>query len=126
MKSGFGLSERVCLGLIASLLASAAFGAPAITSLSPNSIAAGYPFPTLTLAVNGSGFASGATVQWNGTALGTSFVSSAFRIYSPSNWYEISVRSSQAGPLATAGTLPSLEFSHHHFAYAIVAPKPST
>ena len=48
---------------------------PVITSLNPASIAAGGPAFTLT--VNGSGFASDAVVQWNGSALtGTTFVSS--------------------------------------------------
>ena len=32
---------------------------------------------TLTLTVNGTGFVSGATVNWNGTALATTFVSSS-------------------------------------------------
>jgi uncharacterized protein (TIGR03437 family) len=48
---------------------------PTITSLNPSSIAAGYPFPSLALTVNGSGFGSGAIVQWNGSALATTFVS---------------------------------------------------
>ena len=48
---------------------------PAITSLKPDSIAAGYPFPSLTLTVNGSGFVSGAIVQWNGSALVTTYLS---------------------------------------------------
>ena len=49
--------------------------APAVTSLSPSSIAAGYPFPSLALTVNGSGFGTGAIIQWNGSALGSTFVS---------------------------------------------------
>jgi hypothetical protein len=47
--------------------------APAISSLSPNSAAVGSPAFNLT--VNGSGFVSGATVQWNGSALATTFIS---------------------------------------------------
>jgi len=44
----------------------------AVTSLSPNgAIAGGAAF---TLTVNGTGFVSGATVQWNGTPLSTTFV----------------------------------------------------
>lgn len=43
-----------------------------LTSLSPNGATAGGPAFTLT--VNGSGFVSGATVQWNGSPLSTSFV----------------------------------------------------
>ena len=49
--------------------------APAIGSLNPTSATAGGPGFTLT--VDGSGFASGATVQWNGTGLTTNFVSSS-------------------------------------------------
>ena len=45
---------------------------PTITSLSPSSITAGGPAFTMT--VNGTAFASGAAVQWNGAALGTTFV----------------------------------------------------
>jgi len=47
---------------------------PTITSLNPSTAAAGGPAFALT--VNGTNFSSGATVQWNGTALTTSFVSS--------------------------------------------------
>ncbi|MGD0128585.1 MAG: IPT/TIG domain-containing protein [Terriglobia bacterium] len=46
---------------------------PAITFLSPSSAAAGQAGFTLT--VNGTGFVSGAVVQWNSTALTTTFVS---------------------------------------------------
>ena len=46
--------------------------APVISSLSPNTVdACG---PDFTLTVNGSGFASGDTVDWNGTPLTTTFV----------------------------------------------------
>ncbi|HLV81165.1 MAG TPA: IPT/TIG domain-containing protein [Chthonomonadaceae bacterium] len=48
---------------------------PAISSLSPNSATAGGAAFTLT--VNGSNFVSSAKVNWNGTALTTTFVSSA-------------------------------------------------
>ena len=44
-----------------------------ITSLSPSLVTAGGPLFALT--VNGTGFVYGATVQWNGTALTTTFVS---------------------------------------------------
>jgi uncharacterized protein (TIGR03437 family) len=47
-----------------------------IASLEPSTIGAGYPFPSLAVTVNGSGFASGAIVAWNGSALATAFVSS--------------------------------------------------
>jgi uncharacterized repeat protein (TIGR01451 family) len=46
-----------------------------VTSLSPSTAAAGSGAFTLT--VNGAGFVSGAGVQWNGTALATTFVSAA-------------------------------------------------
>jgi len=47
--------------------------APVISSLAPSSVnATGVAFR---LTVNGTGFLSGATVQWNGTALPTTFVS---------------------------------------------------
>jgi uncharacterized protein (TIGR03437 family) len=46
--------------------------APQILGLSPNSATAGGPAFTLT--VNGSGFLLGSTVQWNGSALPTSYV----------------------------------------------------
>ena len=48
-------------------------GTPLLSSLSPNSATAGGP--AFSLAVNGSGFASGTTVQWNGSALSTTYVS---------------------------------------------------
>ncbi|HZT40922.1 MAG TPA: hypothetical protein VFA07_01970 [Chthonomonadaceae bacterium] len=47
---------------------------PTTTSLSPSSIAAGSAQFTLT--VNGANFVSASTVDWNGTALSTTFVSS--------------------------------------------------
>ena len=47
--------------------------APAISSLSPSSAMAGGPAFTLT--VNGTGFFSGAVVNWNGSPLPTNFVS---------------------------------------------------
>src|ERR1039458_5973278 len=50
---------------------SAAVSAPMITSLGPNGSTAGGPAFTLT--VNGAGFVSGATVQWNGSPLPTMF-----------------------------------------------------
>ncbi len=49
--------------------------APTITSLSPNNVNAGSAdFP---LTVNGSNFASGATVQWNGNSRTTTYVTSS-------------------------------------------------
>ncbi len=51
-----------------------AAAAPAITTLQPNSATAGGAAFTLT--VNGSGFVSGAQVNWGSTALTTSFVNS--------------------------------------------------
>ncbi len=48
---------------------------PKITSLSPSSVSAGAPAFTLT--VNGANFASNMAIEWNGTPLPTSFISSA-------------------------------------------------
>ena len=45
---------------------------PNITSLNPSSRTAGTA--TFTLTVNGTGFATGAVVQWNGQPLSTTFV----------------------------------------------------
>ena len=47
--------------------------APAISSVTPNPVTVG----SFTLTVNGSNFASGAVVRFNGTALATTFVSAA-------------------------------------------------
>ena len=47
----------------------------AITSLSPSSATSGGPAFTLT--VNGTGFVTGAKIQWNGTAMATTFSSSS-------------------------------------------------
>jgi uncharacterized protein (TIGR03437 family) len=46
-----------------------------ITGLNPSTIASGYPLPTLQITVNGSGFASGAMAEWNGSPLQTTIVS---------------------------------------------------
>ncbi|HZO56537.1 MAG TPA: IPT/TIG domain-containing protein [Bryobacteraceae bacterium] len=46
---------------------------PVISSLTPASVSAGAP--AFDLAVSGSGFVSGSTVQWGGAALATTFVS---------------------------------------------------
>lgn len=48
---------------------------PAIKSISPSRVNAGGPAFTLT--VNGSGFYSNSTVNWNGSALSTTFVSTS-------------------------------------------------
>jgi len=53
--------------------ASANSGAATLTSLGPNGATVGGP--TFTLTVSGTNFVSGATVQWNGSPLSTSFVS---------------------------------------------------
>ena len=47
---------------------------PTITSLNPNSYAAGCS--SFSMTVNGTNFVSGSTVRWNGTALATTYVSS--------------------------------------------------
>jgi len=71
----FALSALLLPGVF---LVPAALGqTPTLSSLSPNSTAAGGPGFTLT--VNGTGFASGlfssASVLWNGSALSTSYIS---------------------------------------------------
>ena len=48
---------------------------PSISNLTPNFTTAGGP--QLTLTVNGQGFVAGAAVEWNGSALTTTFVSAA-------------------------------------------------
>jgi outer membrane protein assembly factor BamB len=55
------------------LLAILAGCAPAVSSVSPPSVAAGGPAFTMT--VLGSGFSSGSTVQWNGSPRSTQYVS---------------------------------------------------
>jgi len=70
---------------------SAFFPAPALTSLSPSSAAAGSPGFTMTL--SGVNFTNGSVVRWNGSDRTTTFVSSAsLRALIP------------ASDLATAGT----------------------
>lgn len=62
-------------GVTSNTLTFTIVAAPTVSSLSPNTITAGSGGFTLT--VNGSGFASGAQVKWNGTTLGTIYVSSS-------------------------------------------------
>jgi hypothetical protein len=50
-------------------------GAPGLTSISPAGATAGHA--ALVLTVNGSGFVSGSTIEWNGAGLSTIFVSSS-------------------------------------------------
>lgn len=59
--------------LLASYIA-AATASPSVSSMSPTSCPPGSPLFNLT--VNGSGFVSGALVQWNGATVPTTFVSS--------------------------------------------------
>jgi probable HAF family extracellular repeat protein len=62
-------------GLFYGYAAFAAANGATLTSLNPNGATVGGPAFTLT--VNGSSFVSGATVQWNGSPLTTTFVSAA-------------------------------------------------
>jgi hypothetical protein len=62
-------------GATSNALAFAVVAAPVISTLSPSTVAAGGPAFTLT--VNGSGFGSDATVQWNGAPLPTTVVNAA-------------------------------------------------
>src|SRR6266436_8780092 len=67
--------KKILPFLVVFAAASSAFAAnPTITSINPNSCLAGSPQFTLT--VNGTNFVNGATVNWNGSALTTTFVSS--------------------------------------------------
>ena len=86
--SGLGITEPGTYTLTASALGSTWSGlttatstsiavsspTPSLTSISPNRIAAGYASP-ITLTVTGSGFISQSVVDWNSTALATSYVS---------------------------------------------------
>jgi hypothetical protein len=57
----------------ANLVVTSAASTPSLSSLSPNSATAGGPAFSVT--ANGSGFLVGSTVEWNGSALTTSYVS---------------------------------------------------
>jgi uncharacterized repeat protein (TIGR01451 family) len=76
--------------------------APAVTSLSPNMVAAGGS--SFTLTVNGSRFTSASAVEWNGTALSTTVVSSTqltatvdASLIQQLGWAEVSVASAAPG-----------------------------
>ena len=77
---------------------------PAISSLSPNSAPAGSPAFNLT--VNGSGFVSGATVQWKGSALVTTFVS-ATQLTAQVLASNIAAATSASVTVLNPGTAPS-------------------
>jgi hypothetical protein len=82
---------------------------PTVTSLNPNTATAGGPAFTLT--VNGSGFASGSVVQWNGTPLSTTFVGAAQLTASvPANLIA-TAGSAQATVVAPGLTFNSLPFT---------------
>ncbi len=66
--------------------------APAISSVSPGSVSAGGS--SFTLTVTGAGFVTGSVVDWNGTALVTTFVSST-----------VLTASVPASDIASAGTI---------------------
>jgi FG-GAP-like repeat/Abnormal spindle-like microcephaly-assoc'd, ASPM-SPD-2-Hydin/FG-GAP repeat len=79
-----GLARRVRLAALALLVSTVGWGpkaladgtpVPYLSGISPVSIAPGSAGFTLT--ANGANFVAGSTVQWNGTALATTFVSSA-------------------------------------------------
>jgi len=71
------LVEVVNPGAVASNVVSFAVNPPGltITSISPNSLAAGYPFTSLSLTVIGVNFGIGSVVQWNGAVEPTTLVS---------------------------------------------------
>jgi uncharacterized protein (TIGR03437 family) len=103
----------------------AAADAPAISILSPNSATAGGAAFTLT--ANGSGFVTGSAVQWNGTALLTTYVSptqltasvSASLIATPGT-ANVTV-SNPGGPTASA-----LAFTINPVAFSLISIAPSS
>jgi uncharacterized protein (TIGR03437 family) len=91
--------------------------APSISSLGPNLATAGGPAFTLT--VIGSGFLASSTVQWNGTALSTTYVSGT--------QLSASVPASQ---IASQGTASVTVFNFgvgnsNVVTFAVIAPTPS-
>ncbi len=99
--------------------------APTITSLSPSTTAAGGPGFTLT--VNGTNFASGATILWNGQALNPTTVVSATQLAAtvPAN-----LIASASTPSITvsesAGTSPASMFTVTAPAVTITSLNPSS
>ena len=84
---------------------------PLLTSLSPNSVAAGSAAFTLT--VNGSYFLSGAVVQWNGVGRATTFVSSTQLIASIADGDVAIAGTAQvtvSNPTPGGGTSKALQF----------------
>ncbi len=89
--------------------------APVLTTLSPNLIASGSSTSTLT--VTGSGFASGSIVNWSGSALPTTFVSSTSltaqvdsSLVKTLGWASVTVTSAAPGG-ETSGTLTESIYS---------------
>lgn len=75
---------------------------PSVTSISPNMIQSGST--TFTLTVNGTGFTTASTIEWNGTALSTTMVSSTqltatvdSSLIQQLGWAEVSVSSAAPG-----------------------------
>jgi uncharacterized protein (TIGR03437 family) len=100
---------KLALGLSFITIALGLSEAQTITSLSPPSISASYPFPTLSLQVNGSGFATGAVVEWNGSSLATTFISATQLTASvPSTLYQspgtATVTVVSGGTMSNSGT----------------------
>src|SRR5215472_18677044 len=77
MRSAFFRSVLIFLAVlvIGATAAAQNHPVPLIYPLAPSATVPGGPAFTLT--VNGTGFVSGAVVNWNGTALTTTFVSSS-------------------------------------------------
>lgn len=67
------IAQRLACAPLAILLAAAAGCTPAVSSVSPPSVAAGGPAFKMT--VLGSGFTRSSSVQWNGSARSTAYVS---------------------------------------------------
>ena len=90
--------------------------APTLTSISPSSVAAGGPAFTLT--VSGSGFISGAVVQWNGAPLATMLIdSSHLAVLAPA--------AGIAGPGLAAITVTLPGFVSNMLALTITPPLPA-
>jgi uncharacterized repeat protein (TIGR03803 family) len=79
--------------------------APSITSLSPNSANAGGPAFTLT--VTGSGFVSGATIYWNGTARRFTNVVSSTQVTCNISSADIAAAGTASVTVTNPGTAPS-------------------
>ncbi|MFB3921521.1 MAG: putative Ig domain-containing protein [Terriglobia bacterium] len=93
---------------------------PMISSLSPNSATAGSG--NIIMTVNGSSFTSGTTVQWNGTGLTTTYVSSTQLQAS----VPMSLTASAGTASVTAVTSGKFGGTSNILSFTIAAPAPTT